>query len=265
MDDFTTLSTPSRLGDDRFRWEVPEGWRQGRGAFGGLVIAALVRAGEMAAESPERRVRNVAAQLVGPVMAGPAEIEVTRLRVGSGVTSLSAVLRQGDGIAAQASLVLAKERSRDLDAVDLAPPELPPWEAIPPLPVAPPLGPEFAVNFEFRATGHFPFSGASQPSSGGYLCALRPGKARDAAYVAALADGYWPAILARLTQPRPTATVSYNLQIVADPRELDPALPLFHRGRALASADGYIAEHRELWSIDGNLVALNQQTFAVIR
>lgn len=265
MTDFTSLSTPVRIADDRFRWEVPEGWRQGRGAFGGLVIAAMTRAVEMTAASPERRVRNVSAQLVGPVLAGTVEIEVTPLRVGSGVTSFTAVLRQGDEIATQASVVLAKARSQDLDAVDLAAPELPPWEEVMVLPVAPPLGPEFAVHFEFRSTGQFPFSGSTHPSSSGYVRALQPGKARDAAYVAALADGYWPAILARMTEARPAATLSYNLQIVADPETIDPALPLFHRGRALASADGYIAEHRELWTPDGRLVALNQQTFAVIR
>lgn len=265
MSDLTTLTTPTRIDDDHFRWEVPDGWRQGRGAFGGLVVAALVRTVEMAAGTPERPVRTVSAHLVGPVMAGPAEILVTTLRIGNGVSSLAASLRQGDEILAHAVLVLGKERMRDLDKQDLTPPELPPWQEVPALPIAPPLGPEFGAHFEFRSTGALPFTGGAHSTSSGFIRPLTPGPARDAAYVAAQADAYWPAILARMSEPRPTATVSYNLQITADCKELDPTLPLFHRARMLGSRDGYLAEHRELWTLDGHLVALNQQTFAVIR
>lgn len=265
MTDLTTLTTPTPIADDRFLWEVPEGFRQGRGAFGGLVIAALVRAVEMAANTKERPVRTVSAHLVGPVMAGPAEIAVTTLRIGNGVSSLAASLSQGGETLAHAVLVLGKERMSDLDRNELSPPELPPWNDVPPLPVMPPLGPEFAAHFEFRSTGKLPFSGSTQATSSGYIRPLNPGRARDAAYVAAQADAWWPTVLARLSEPRPTATVSYNLQIVADCEELDPNLPLFHRAHSLASLSGYIAEHRELWSLDGRLVALNQQTFVVIR
>lgn len=265
MNDLTTLTTPDRITNDHFRWGVPEGWQQGRGAFGGLVIAALVRTVEIAADTPERPVRSVAAHLLGPVLAGPAEIAVERLRIGSGLSSLSATLRQGSEVLAHAVLVLGKERSTDFDRQDVIPPELPDWREVPPLPIRPPLGPEFAAHFEFRSLGTLPFSGAEEATSSGWVRPLTPGRARDAAYVAAQADAWWPAVLARLSMPRPTATVSYKLQIATDCAELDPTLPLFHRARALAGLGGYIAEHRELWSPDGRLVALNQQTFAVIR
>lgn len=265
MNDLTTLSTPTRIADDQFRWEVPEGWQQGRGAFGGLVIATLVRAVETVAETPERVVRTVAAHLVGPVLVGSADISVERLRIGNGVSSLAASLRQGDEVLAHAVLVLGKTRSTEFDRQDVSAPEIPDWQSFEPLPVRPPLGPTFAEHFEFRSTGPLPFSGGSRATSGGFVRPLLPGRARDAAYVAAQADGWWPAVLATLTAPRPTATVSYNLQLLTNPAELDPSLPLFHRARALAALDGYVAEHRELWTLDGRLVALNQQTFAVIR
>lgn len=265
MSSLTELSTPRRLDDDRFLWDVPAGWRQGRGAFGGLVVAALVRAVEMAAETKERHVRSVAAHLVGPVLDGPAEIAVSRLRIGNGLSSLSSMLRQGDEVLAQATVILGKERSTDFDCEDRSPLPSPPWEDVPPLPIAPPLGPEFAQHFEFRTAGPFPFTATAEARSAGWIRSKNPGQGRDAAHVAALADCYWPAILARASEPRPTATVAYNLQIVADCGELDPSLPLFHRGNALAGLGGYIAEHRELRTPDGKLVALNQQTFAVVR
>ena len=44
MDDLRAASTLVPLGGDRFAWDVPDGWQQGKGAFGGLVIATLARA-----------------------------------------------------------------------------------------------------------------------------------------------------------------------------------------------------------------------------
>ncbi|HEU4408007.1 MAG TPA: acyl-CoA thioesterase domain-containing protein [Polyangiaceae bacterium] len=62
---------------------MPEGWQQGRGAFGGLVPGALTRA--MAASEPEpaRALRSLSAELLGPVPPGPADVGVEVLRRGS--------------------------------------------------------------------------------------------------------------------------------------------------------------------------------------
>jgi hypothetical protein len=46
---------------------------------------------------------------------------------------------------------------------------------------------------------------------------------------------------------------------------LDPEAPFSFRSRAVAEAEGYTVEMRELWGEDGRLVALNQQTIAIIR
>jgi len=44
---FDALTTAAPAGDGRFLWDVPDGWQQGRGAFGGIVLAALTRAGRV--------------------------------------------------------------------------------------------------------------------------------------------------------------------------------------------------------------------------
>ena len=65
--------------------------------------------------------------------------------------------------------------------------------------------------------------------------------------------------------PRPTATLAYTFQPLVDASRLDPEQPVYHRARAVAMRDGYSVELREIWSPAGELLALNQQTFAVIR
>src|SRR5688500_7112250 len=74
-----SISTPARDGD-RFRIDIPVGWRQGRGAFGGLTVGALIRAIEQAVADPARVVRSVTAELPGPTEPGPSEITVAAAR-----------------------------------------------------------------------------------------------------------------------------------------------------------------------------------------
>lgn len=44
-----------------------------------------------------------------------------------------------------------------------------------------------------------------------------------------------------------------------------PDAPLKYRAYCRSVREGFLVEHRELWGIDGRLVALNQQTFVVIK
>ncbi len=61
------------------------------------------------------------------------------------------------------------------------------------------------------------------------------------------------------------ATVAFTFQPFVRFEGLDPASPLFFRGRLEAMSEGYCVEFRELWGEDGRLLALNQQTFVVIK
>ena len=90
MDDFRAASTIVPQGDGRFTWDVPDGWQQGKGAFGGLVIGALARALGACEPEPERALRSISAELCGPMLTGATAIAVTVLRRGRGVTYLEA-------------------------------------------------------------------------------------------------------------------------------------------------------------------------------
>lgn len=265
MIDITTLTTPTQLDHDRFRAEIPDGYQQGRGAFGGLVLANLVRAIEASDAEPTRSLRNLSAEICGPVQPGSALIHVTRLRAGTGVSTIAASLEQGGEILAHAVGVRGRARGSDTDFRHLEAPPMPPWREVPVIAVAPPVGPVFARNFEFRVTSAPPYSGAREAFASGWIRPKDPGPARDAAYVTLCADAWWPAILARLSDVRPLATVAFTLELVSDLEGLDPEAPLFHAARCRVAKDGYALETRELWGEDGRLVAQNHQTFVVIK
>ncbi len=262
------VSTP-RLAGDRHELDVPGGWAQGRGAYGGLVIASLIRAIEERTDDVARKVRSVTAELAGPVVKGASEITVELLRAGSSVSTVRAALSQSGEVKAHAVAVLAKSRpgAGPVAWQDLTAPEAPSWRTIEPTLIEPAetsfTAPEFTQHFEYRVVEGVPLSGGPARTVG-WIRSRLPGGKRDAAHVAAVIDAWWPAALVRFTQPRPLATIVSTLDIVAGLDGLDPEAPLLYRGTVPVCADGYFLETRELWGEDGRLVAINQQTFVVI-
>jgi acyl-CoA thioesterase len=260
MASLTEALTPRPVGD-HYQLDVLEGWRQGRGAFGGLVIGALIRAIEHRMADPTRKVRTVTAEIPAAVMQGTVDITVEPLRHGKNLSTLRAALSQDGEIRSHAVAILAASRGGAAVAWnDLTAPVVPPWQDIAPFSG----GAEFARHFEYRIAEGAIFSGGAATVLG-WIRAANPGPTRDAAYIAAMADAWWPAAFNRLTAPRPMATIAYTLDIFAGLDGLDPAAPLIYRARVPVCAEGYFVETRELWGDDGRLVAINHQTFAIIQ
>lgn len=257
------LTRPTRVAEG-YRLDVPAGWRQGRGAYGGFTIASLIHAIEDRVGDPARAIRTVTAELPAPVEVGAADITVDVLRAGSSVTTARASLAQGGEVKAHAVAVLAAPRKAiDLAWQDLAPPDAPAWTELAPMQMAQGPFPEFAQHFEYRIVEGIPSSGAAARTLG-WIRPRDPIAPRDAAYLAALADAWFPAALVRMPKMRPIATIAYTLELVGTVDDLDPAAPLLYRATVPVLADGYFLETRELWGADGRLLALNHQTFAVI-
>src|SRR4051812_27188822 len=164
------VCTPRPAGD-HYQLDVVDGWRMGRGAFGGLVVAGLIHAIEQRVADPARRVRSVTAELPGPVEGGTVDIAVDTLRRGNNVSTVRAALSQHGEIRSHAVAVLAAPRAaRDAAPVawtDLTPPSAPAWTEIAPLAMnrsagpgdRPGPGPEFAQHFEYRPVEGMPGSG----------------------------------------------------------------------------------------------------------
>lgn len=260
MSDFDRLITPAPAGDGRFTIDVPDGWQQGRGAFGGLVLAILTRASELVVADAARPLRSLTAEIVGPVLPGATELRVEVLRAGTGVTTVASRLVQGGEVQAHAVGAFGKARPTFTAAPALPPPDLTrSWRDVTPIPIGPPLSPVFAQHVEFRYL-------SQDARIDGWVRLRAPGRARDAAYTVALADCWWPAMLDPVkAPPRPVATLTFAFERVASLDGLDPEAPLRYRASILAGGDGYAIEQRELWGEDGRLIALNQQTVVVMK
>ncbi|MBM3687223.1 MAG: thioesterase family protein, partial [Actinobacteria bacterium] len=101
-------------------WQVPPGWAQGRGAWGGLGVGMAVRAAEQAdrlleheGDEPARVVREVSVDMLAPVPVGPSLVREAPLRIGSGTSAWRVVVGAEPDVLVSASVVLGRERSGD--------------------------------------------------------------------------------------------------------------------------------------------------------
>jgi hypothetical protein len=277
--DLAMLVRPTPTGEPgRFTLDVPDGLQQGRGAWGGVATGAMTAAAQMVDPRPEMSVLTLSAQLVAPVLVGRAHLEVEALRRGSATTTLAARMRdEQGGLLAHGVVVLGAARAGDgmPDGPDWQVPEPPPElaagpQAVPIVPVGPPLAPDFTVHLELRPVSGLPYQGAASDLTTGWVRPHGPVSYVDASVVAALADAWWVAAMVRLDRPRPAATVGFTLDLPGDPAQV-PRTPdggiaaLFHRGRIVGAREGYTVETRELWTADGTLVSWNTQTVAIIK
>ena len=264
LSDFEAATAVERVGEGAFRAVIPDGWQQGRGAFGGVVLATLLRAILRAEPDPQRAARTLAGDICGPVLPGPADVQVRELRRGSNQSNFVAELSQGGAVLAIATAVLSKARPSSRQLTRASPPSPGDWQTAPLVPIAPPMGPTFAQHYEYRFVGPWPFSSHPVPETGGWIRERTLPSQLDAPAIIGRLDAWYPTLYSIEPQPRPVSTVQFTAELIADPAALDPALPLRYRAEMISLKDGFFLESRELWHGD-EVVALNQQTFVIIK
>jgi hypothetical protein len=251
---FSRASEIEPVAESLYRAQIPDGWQQGRGAFGGLVLGTLLRAMERDEPDARRVTRTLTGDICGPVQPGAADIRVRVLRRGNNQSNLQAELTQGGDVLATATAVLSPPRLDKSHAGFLVAPEKSDWRDHPAL-VSP--GPSFALHYEYRDVG------SNQRVIDSFIREREPLATLDRPAIIGRLDAWWPTLF-QLEGPRPMATVSFTAEILVDPATLPPDQPLRYRAQMAALSDGFLVEMRELWH-GPTVVALNQQTFAVLR
>lgn len=268
MDSFAraTALDPSPTGG--FTWDVPDGWQQGRGAWGGLVVGALTRAVRLSEPDTTRVVRSISAQLVAPAVVGPLDVQVTALRRGSAVSTWSAsATDRGGKLVASLVGVLGSPRLavQDIDFADwgtLSPPDVLPPADVARVDLSPPLGPVFLSQMDIRPVRGVPMSGEPADCLG-WVDYAEPVD-RTAESVLALVDAWWPASFPRMMGLHPVATVNFTAHLLVDPVTVPAGEPLVSHSFVSSAAEGFTSETRRLWTADGRLAVDNLQSIVYI-
>lgn len=247
---------------DGSSFEISDDWLQGRTIYGGLVGAMGVQAMRDKI-GPDRPLRVLQVNFVGPVPAGPVTVSVEPLRSGKSMTQVSARIVH-DG--AVASMMIATFGL----AVSSATPQAPaPASAVPlpdsaaSMPYIPGLAPAFIQHFDLRlAAGGWPFTGASTAENVFYFQgrdALPPGDLG----LTLLADVIPSPALAVQSGPARASSVTWMLEAY------DPGIGAIEPGWWRADAkverfiEGYAHQDAIIRAPDGRAVASSRQVVAV--
>jgi hypothetical protein len=252
-------------GEGAYLWEVPGGWEQGRGAWGGLCIAAFLHAIEAAHDEPERTVRSVSAEIAAPARVGTVRLTPSLRRRGASLSVWNVRAENDQGLVGSMVAVMSTPRPTvpDYSAWGLmAAPDVPPAAEVPAVPIGPPLGPPFMTHLEMRPLAGLPFAGTGAATSG--WVRLAEPAAHTAASLLALVDAWWPASLPPMTQSHAFATVSYAATLLVDPATVAADEPLLSDSVVVGAHEGFTSETRRLWSGDGRLLVDNLQAVALI-
>lgn len=263
MSQFAKVTELRAAGPERFECEIPDGWQQGKGAFGGVTLGILVRALMRNEPDMARKLRALNADLCAVAMPGPAEVQLQVLRRGGSVSFVEARLVQGGKLITRATATLGAPRPALSAPYPPAAPTPKPWADVPVAMLRPPFAPVFTQWFEYRSMGPMPFSGHHEPLVEGWIREAGVRGPMDEAFIVGLLDAWFPSFAPMTEAPRATVTIGYTTQLLVDPSSLPVDEPLFYRGRGVAAAEGYLVDSRELYA-GSELIALNQQTVALI-
>ena len=258
--DFETILTTVSGG----RGQVPEGWGQGRAAFGGLVAAMAWEhlAQQLTDPGP---LRSLSVSFVAPGEAGEAHFEHEVLRQGKSAIQATARLVQDQQVRTLLLATFGRERESAITIRPEPAPTAPAPEECLPFPFIEGVTPDFTRHFEFRwCTRELPMTGSGNGEIGGWV-RLRGERqpAPSIAWLLALVDAWPPAVLPMFRKPAAISSVSWHLDMVNAPGQPDADGWWRYHAWTDAAANGYAHTRAGLWGEDGELVAISRQTVAL--
>lgn len=261
---FDEATAVEPLGDGVHRAICSTDWSAPRGPNGGYLAAIVLNALRAEVPDQERAPRSLTLHYLRPPAAGAVEVAVTVERSGRKATNLTARLAQEGRLCVLAVAAFATDFPDEVRYTD-APPAVKPRDAIEPMTPVEPM-PPIAWRFDQRfALGPFPFTGADEARTGGWLSFHEP-RPLDAAALAMYTDAWLPAPFTRLTTPVPVPTLDLTIHFrsrVPLPSD-DGSGAVLIDVRSRVAQEGFCDEDVDLWSPEGVLLAQSRQ-LAVLR
>lgn len=248
----------SRSGDD-WCFEMPAGWMQGRGVFGGLTVASAA-ALALRHVDPSRPLRAISTQFARPVAAGEVNASVRVVREGRTATFAETIVRQHGRDAALVAMVFATPHTAATPIAASTHWKGPDPDSLEEFRYVPGVFPEFTQNVAYRwASGGVPFSAAEHARFTGY-CRFRA-PAGDVEGVIGLLDA-WPCpSLSVLKAPVFASTVTWTAHILRVPDAFDGWFPFAYE--TVVGAGGFHTAVGRLYDPDGALIGWSEQLVAV--
>ena len=241
--------------------DIPEHWKQGRTAYGGL-SAGLLLAKARADHAGLPPLRSALVNFTGPVSGAPL-LGSRLLRAGRNVSTVTADATLDGGTVCTATFSFGQSRDSALDFDVAAPPSGKPEDHPPMIPKdQTQFAPGFTVNFDSRlCAGARPITGAKR---GHIRCWVRHRDAASRTGEAALlclADILPPAAMPMLKTFGPVSSMTWICNVLRSP-ETDDGWYLVE-AEANAARGGYSSQLMRIWNSAGELVVEGMQSIVI--
>jgi len=247
--------------DGKVIGSIPDGWRQGRTAYGGVTSALSYEAAKH--DFPETpQLRSAMINFIGPVYGDPV-FSSKLLRRGKNVTSVQTDANVDEGCVATSTFIFAAKRESVLQAGFPAPEAPTPANS---QDFAPKefqkFLPAFIQNFEVKfIAGSRPAMGADEGYMRVWARHSDPASQTGMASLLCIGDILPPAAAARMKQMGPISSVNWMMNVLAEPVTKDGWWHI--ESRETATSGGYSSQVMRFWNTDGVLVAEGMQAVAI--
>lgn len=257
----TTLSELFASFDAEHGLLLPDSWRQGRTAYGGIVTALGVDAAIKAYSGQMPPLRSAQMAFIGPAT-GQLQFKPQLLREGKSVVNVGVDVFAEGQLAARLTLVFG--RSRESGIVH----EFGEQPA-----VAAPLGcreldlskmptaPAFTRNFQMRpAGGALPLSSASYPELLIWVRHVEASAVAPVLALVAMADALPPAAFTSFGAAAPISSINWSFDLL---EPLPQGEWFLLRSFSQHARDGYSSQDMQVWSEAGQMLMRGRQSVAV--
>lgn len=243
---------------------VASSWEQGRTLYGGI-SAALVFQAMREAVSPDKVMRSLSTNFIGPIQADSEfSIIVEVLREGKNVTQVVGRIMQDNKVAlmSQASFGIARQSKvhvANLQHHNMDYPLKPSFT-----PNIPKVTPKFLGNFDLAKTkGGLPFTGRKESDVHGWMRFKEQPSDFSDAHLIALIDIWPPTVLQILRWPAMASTMSWNVEFIHPHQKISGSDWFAYQANTRQASDGYAHTEANIWDKHGALVAISRQVVAV--
>lgn len=243
------------VADGAFLTSVPEGWMQGRTAYGGLSAAlALAAAKRAVPDLPPLRSAQIA--FVGP-LAGAIEMRVELLRRGRTAAYVQSDIFCDGRLGFRALLVFmhAQDSHVSMAAPALTADMLPGRGAL----ASPPASVRFAAQFELRFPGDMRLEGAEIWR---WVRLREPGGVPDEIALFAIADMLPPAAMMLFERHGPISSMTWHMNLLTDQLHTDDGWWLL-QAKADQAQNGSSSQVMAIWNSRGEQVVSGMQSVAL--
>jgi acyl-CoA thioesterase len=241
--------------------DLPDGWRQGRTAYGGILTALGVAAAMKAHHGQMPPLRSAQMAFIGPAV-GRLQFKPQLLREGKSVVNVGVDVIADGELAARLTLVFGRARDSAIAHEFGGFPAVAGPEACREFNMgATPFAPAFTQNFQMRpAGGALPLSGAAHPELLIWMRHVDASGVDPAVALVAMADALPPAAFTSFSAVAPISSINWSFELL-EPVPVGEWFLL--RSFSEHARDGYSSQDMHVWNAQGQLLMRGRQSVAV--